>query len=92
MEYSGRTPKEAIEAAQRSMAIEHMSRPDLAGGTFYAKENPLNHPMRRFTAGYIKGDHNATINYEDRVKANCNLVEGFYVIKNDIAITSWRQW
>ena len=85
MEYAGRTPKEAIEKAKSWLATQHQDRPDLAGGLFYAEEFPNHHPFRRFLAGYVKG-------MEKVVASNCNNIDGYFVVKPDLQITSWRQW
>lgn len=87
MEHSGSTPSQAIERAKSWLAIEHANRPDLAGGTFFAKRMPLNHQMRAYVAGYVKGAG------EDRIKQNCHIMDGVLLLREDLVLANGlRSW
>lgn len=84
MEHSASTPEKAIERIKSWLTL---TQPEHLGGTYFVEENPRNHPMRRYVAGYVKGE------YEERIKNNSKLVNNILVIDNDlIPAFGWKSW
>lgn len=76
MTHYAATPEQAIAKLKRFHAIEHDNNSALTGGTYYVQINPTFHPLRRYTACYIKGAG------EEVTRQNCEEVNGVLIFKN----------